>query len=246
MVTLEDTNGGRTALVPKLSVIVCVRNGERSLERCLRSIQCQDAAPDDHVLVDGGSTDGTLEIARQFRQWRIVPQAGRGIADAYNCGVRTANGDLIAFLSHDDEWTPDSVRVRRDYLLSHPELDFVTALSLSRLEEGHHPPEGFRLELLEREHAGAMETLMLWRRAFEKVGPFDSRYSSGEDLDWLARAKDLGLKTAEVPHLSVIKYVHDANISLHDLQTNPNLLRLVHESILRKRAKLRYHQTRST
>ena len=221
---------------PKLSVIVCVRNGERFLERALRSIERQDVAPDDHVLVDGASTDGTLEIARRFAQWRIVPQTGRGIADAYNCGVAAATGDLIAFLSHDDEWTEGSVRVRRDYLLSHRELDFVLARATSRLEQGHQPPPGFRLELLEREHAGAMETLMAWRRAFQKVGPFDSRYSASEDVDWLARARDLGLKAAVVPHLSLIKYVHDANISLHEPKTNQNLLRLVHESIRRKKA----------
>jgi glycosyltransferase involved in cell wall biosynthesis len=217
-------------------VIVCVRNGRRFLERALRSIERQDVAPDDHVLVDGASTDGTLEIARRFAQWRIVPQTGRGIADAYNCGVAAATGDLIAFLSHDDEWTEGSVRVRRDYLLSHPELDFVSARAMSRLEQGHQPPLGFRLELLEREHAGAMETLMAWRRAFDKVGPFDSRYSTGEDMDWLARARDLGLKAAVVPHLSVIKYVHDANISLRDPKINENLLRLAHESIRRKKA----------
>lgn len=221
---------------PKLSVIVCVRNGERFLERCLRSIERQDVAPDDRVLVDGASTDGTLEIARRFPQWRIVPQTGRGIADAYNCGIAAATGDLLAFLSHDDEWTEGSVRVRRDYLLSHSELDFVLARAMSRLERGHRPPAGFRLELLEREHSGAMETLMAWRRAFEKVGPFDSQYSSGEDLDWLARAKDLGLKAAVVPYLSQIKYVHDANISLHDAKTNANLLRLMHESMRRKKA----------
>jgi GT2 family glycosyltransferase len=143
---------------------------------------------------------------------------------------------LVAFLSHDDEWTEASLRIRRDYLLVRPELDFVTARALSRLEPGHQPPPGFRLELLEREHASTMETLLMWRRAFLKVGPFDSRYFSGEDLDWLARAKDLGLKAAVVPHLSVIKYVHDANISLHEPRINQSLLRLVHESIRRKQA----------
>jgi glycosyltransferase involved in cell wall biosynthesis len=230
----RNTSEYRAGPAPKLSAIVCVRNGARFLERCFRSIERQDVAPDDYVLVDGASTDGTLEIARRFPQWRIVAQTGRGIADAYNCGIGAAAGELIAFLSHDDEWTEGSVRMRRDYLLSHPELDFVSARAMSRLEPGHQPPPGFRIELLEREHAGAMETLMAWRGVFEKVGPFDSRYSTGEDLDWLARAKDLGLKTAVVPHLSLIKYVHDANLSLHEAKANQNLLRLVHESLRRK------------
>jgi glycosyltransferase involved in cell wall biosynthesis len=217
-------------------VIVCVRNGERFLERCFRSIERQDVAPDDRVLVDGASTDGTLDIARRFPQWRTVPQTGHGIADAYNCGIAAATGDLIAFLSHDDEWTEGSVRMRRDYLLSHPELDFVLARAMSRLEQGHQPPPGFRIELLEREHGGAMETLMAWRRAFDKVGPFDSRYSPSDDLDWLARARDLGLKAAVIPRVSVIKYIHNANTSLHDPKINDNLLRLLHESIRRKKA----------
>lgn len=220
----------------KLSVIVCVRNGARFLERAILSIERQDVQPDEFVLVDGQSTDDTLEIARGFPHWRIISQTGHGIADAYNCGIQAATGDLIAFLSHDDEWTPLALRVRRDFLLSHPEVDFVTARALSRLEQGHQAPPGFRMELLEHEHAGAMETLMSRRRVFEMVGPFNASLSSSEDLDWLARAKDLGLKSAVVPHLVTIKYIHDANLSLHDPRINLNLLRLTRDSIRRKRS----------
>lgn len=225
-------DGARTA--PKITVIVCVRNGERFLERCFRSIERQQVTPDDYVLVNGASTDGTLDVARRFPQWRIVEQTGRGIADAYNCGIAAATGELIAFLSHDDEWTEESLRVRRDYLLNHPELDFVLGRAISRLEAGHQPPPGFRLELLEREHAGAMETLLAWRRTFERVGPFDPHYSTAEDLDWMVRAKDLGLKSAIVPHLSLIRFVHDTNLSLNELGNNQNLLRMARASIRRK------------
>src|ERR1035441_10566278 len=66
----REGHGSPVTPAPKLSVIVCVRNGRRFLERALRSIERQDVAPDDHVLVDGASTDGTLEIARRFAQWR--------------------------------------------------------------------------------------------------------------------------------------------------------------------------------
>jgi hypothetical protein len=68
------------------------------------------------------------------------------------------------------------------------------------------------------------------------VGPFNASLSSSEDLDWLARAKDLGLKSAVVPHLVTIKYIHDANLSLHDPRINLNLLRLTRDSIRRKRS----------
>lgn len=216
-----------------ISVIIAVRNGERYLSRALRSVAAQDLPPQEILVVDGASTDRTRQIAESAGV-RVITQTGKGIADAYNCGIASSTGDLVAFLSCDDEWTPDKLRVQSEYMNANPGLLYTLALAQSRLEEGQTPPAGFRMELLEREHSGAMETLMARREVFEKVGPFDTRFQTAEDLDWFARANDLNIPMARIPHLLLIKYVHDANLSLTTPTNNKSILSLLRKSIHRK------------
>ena len=217
-----------------ISVIIAVRNGERYLTRALRSVFAQDRQPDEVLVVDGWSTDRTREIAGSFTNVRVIPQMGRGIADAYNCGIGASTGDLIAFLSHDDEWTPDKLRIQSEYMQANPALLYTLALAKSRLEEGHTAPVGFRLELLHQDHSGAMETLMAHRRVFEMVGPFDTRFQTAEDLDWFARAGDMNIPMERIPRVLLTKYVHDANLSLTTPTNNQSILKLLRRSIQRK------------
>lgn len=217
-----------------ISVIVAVRNGEKYLLRALRSVLTQDYPPQEILVVDGGSTDRTRQIAESFAGVRVITQMGRGIADAYNCGIASSTGDLVAFLSCDDEWMPDKLQVQADFMKANPALLYTLTLAQSRLEDGHTPPAGFRMDLLAHEHSGAMETLMARRDVFEKVGPFDTRFQTAEDLDWFARANDLNIPMARIPRVLLIKYVHDANLSLTTPTNNQSILTLLRKSIQRK------------
>jgi hypothetical protein len=95
---------------PMVSVIIAVRNGERFLRLAIESVLAQTYRPFEIVVIDGHSDDQTAAIAGSFPEARVVPQAGRGVADAYNLGIESAKADFIAFLSHDDLWTPDKLR----------------------------------------------------------------------------------------------------------------------------------------
>jgi glycosyltransferase involved in cell wall biosynthesis len=216
-----------------ISVIVAVRNGEKYLMRALQSVLAQVCPPQEILVVDGGSTDQSRQIAESAGV-RVVQQVGQGIADAYNCGIAASAGDLVAFLSSDDEWTPDKLQVQAEYMKANPELLYTLTLATSRLEDGHTPPAGFRMELLEQEHSGAMETLMARRDVFKKVGPFDTRFQTAEDLDWFARANDLKIPMARIPRVLLLKYVHDANLSLTTPTNNQSILTLLRQSIQRK------------
>jgi len=217
-----------------ISVIVAVRNGEKYLMRALRSVLTQDYPPQEVLVVDGGSTDQSRQIAESIAGVRVIQQIGQGIADAYNCGIAASRGDLVAFLSCDDEWTPDKLQVQAEYMKANPELLYTLTLATSRLEDGHTPPAGFRMELLEQEHSGAMETLMARRDVFAKVGTFDTRFQTAEDLDWFARANDLKIPMARIPRVLLLKYVHDANLSLTTPTNNQSILTLLRQSIQRK------------
>ncbi|MBI4749066.1 MAG: glycosyltransferase [Acidobacteria bacterium] len=221
---------------PPVSVIVAVRNGERFLEQALQSIRKQTLDPFEILVIDGRSTDRTADIARSFSQVRYHLQAGKGIGDAYNCGIQLARGELIAFLSHDDLWTPDKLETQVTFMVDHPEVDFSLTHMRFFLEPGESPPPGFRKSWLVGDQVGQiMETLMVRPKVFAHVGLFDTALSTGEDLDWFARVSDLGLAKAVIPQVLLHKRIHSTNLSLTTTENNQNMLAALRRSILRKR-----------
>lgn len=221
---------------PFISVIMAVRNAERFLAEAMHSVLAQSWDPLEILVVDGHSTDSTATIARSFRQARYVLQTGRGIGDAYNMGIAQARGDFVAFLSHDDLWTPDKLKAQMEVLLGRPELGFAVAHVKFFLEPGVTVPSGFRADLLDGEHvAYIMEVLLTRRTVFDTVGLFDAQLSTGEDVDWFARARDLEVPHAVIPRVLLHKRVHETNLSLNDSAGNQILLRVLRRSLGRKR-----------
>jgi len=221
---------------PLVSVVMAVRNGERFLRAAIESVLSQQWRPLEIVLVDGHSTDGTAEIASAYSLIRYIAQGNRGVGDAYNIGISAANGEFIAFLSHDDLWTPDKLGLQMAYLLAHPEAEYVVSQVKFFLEPGNALPPGFRPQLLDREIvAYIMETLLVRRSAFARVGGFNPGLSSAEDVDWFSRAKDQAVPHGVIPRVLLQKRVHDANVSLTDNAANQMLLKVLGQSIARKR-----------
>jgi glycosyltransferase involved in cell wall biosynthesis len=101
-----QANAGTAPATRQVSIIVAVRNGAGTLQRCLDSIAAQDIASRETIVVDGASTDGTRELLeRNLRDGRIdayVSEPDRGVYSAWNKGIRRARGRWICFLGCDD------------------------------------------------------------------------------------------------------------------------------------------------
>ena len=222
---------------PLVSVVIPVRNGERFLPFALDSVLAQEYRPLETIVIDGSSTDRTADVARSFAHVRLHNQTGKGIANAWNDGIAAAKGEFVAFLSHDDLWTPDKLRMQVQYLLDHPDIQYVIARVKFFLEPGFHIPAGFRKELLQQDRVGRiMETLVARKSLFDAVGKFNPQLSTAEDVDWFVRAHDCGIPMAIIPKVLLHKRIHDANISLNVPENNRNLLQALKQSIDRKRA----------
>ncbi|MGE0449781.1 MAG: glycosyltransferase [Vicinamibacterales bacterium] len=219
-----------------VSVVVVVKDGEPYLAEALHSIANQTRAPQDVIVVDGGSRDRSVEIARSFSFTRVLSQRGTGIADAYNTGIAEAAGELTAFLSSDDRWTPDKLERQLDHMHAYPDLQLTVCKAHFMLERGRAIPSGFRPELLDGDHeAWIMETLMARRWVWEHVGGFDTTLPLAEDVDWFSRARHLQVPMAVVPHVLLHKRIHGGNASLDAATNNRALLRVVRQSIRRRR-----------
>jgi glycosyltransferase involved in cell wall biosynthesis len=199
-------------------------------------VLAQDYVPFEIIVVDGGSVDSTAAIAKSYGCVRWIEQMGQGLADAYNVGIASAQGELIAFLSHDDLWTPNKLSVQVDYLQRHPEAQYVIAHVHYFLEPGFNRPPGFRQELLVGSRVGLMmETVLARKSCFDWIGTFDPRYSSSEDADWFVRASDLQIGRGVVAEVLLHKRIHNANLTFTDPEGYRNMLRILKNSIERKR-----------
>ena len=222
---------------PRVSVVMAVLNGAARLPEALASIRSQTVPVAEILLVDGGSTDGTRELAQAADDVRLLDQEGPTLAGAYNTGIGAAGGTHVAFLSHDDLWMPRKLEVQLERLAAPPPADAAVGHVTFVVEPGDRPPAGFRPELLEGPRpARIMETLLAPRDVFERVGPFRADVSPADDVDWFARAQDAGVRMAVVPDVILRKRVHEGSTAhAPDGGTAAGLLGSLHASIRRKR-----------
>ncbi len=220
---------------PFISVIVVVQNGAAYLAQALQSILDQRYHPLEIILVDGQSTDRTAEIARAFDHVRYIRQDTLGLANARNLGIAQAQGEWIAFLDHDDLWTPAKLNTQVGYMLAHPEIDYSITHLRFFLENGHALRPGFDSGGLTQPRIGCTPSTLLARRSlFETRGSFDPGLSMGCDADWFARMRDHHVPMAVIPELLVLKRIHNSNTSI-DVKTNKSeLTEVIRRSIQRK------------
>lgn len=189
----------------RVSAIVVTRNGERFIAEALASIAAQTRPVDEIVVLDGASTDGTRDIALRYPGVRIVAQDGIGLAGARNQAIVAATGDVIAFLDHDDLWTPRKVELQLALLRAGARPGIVLG-ALRRFEDSGG---GDPAPLMARTPG----VLLADRAVFERVGGFDTALATGCDMDWFARAALAGIATAAVDEVVLLKRLHGGNLS---------------------------------
>ncbi len=181
--------------VPKVSIVTIVRNGVRTLPRTLKSVFEQDVSDIEYVIIDGGSTDGTLELLRAHEPridlWISAPD--RGISDAFNKGISLCRGEVIGLLNSDDWYEPGAIRAALQHLqqsgaevacggLQHWEGDRRTYLASS--DPAH----------LRRGMTVAHPTMFVRRALYRKIGLYRLDFLLAMDYEWALRAVTAGAR----------------------------------------------------
>jgi glycosyltransferase involved in cell wall biosynthesis len=214
---------------PSVSVIIPVYNGERFLAEAIQSVLDQTLPPDEIIVVDGGSTDGSAAVAARYEGVAVLGHPRRGIGAALNLALSHARGDLIASLDADDRWLPDKLEKQVSALTADPALDMV--FGHVRQFHGSGGPAG-------DPQPGISRCAMLVRRvAFDQVGAFAEDLGVHEFVDWYARAQERGLRSIALPDVVFERRIHDDNLGRQTPSAQyQSYLRALRLSVTRRRA----------
>ncbi len=176
---------------PLFSIVTVCRNAVRSIRRTIQSVLDQTDLTDrsEHIVIDGVSTDGTLQVLEQFPHLRIVSERDAGIYDAMNKGVSRARGDYVGILNADDWYQPDTLATVAEEFRAAPEASIVHGDI--RTWRGDTP-----IDVVKPASRGSHGTLVMpvhhpacfaRRDLFTRFGGFDTSYSLYADYDWVSR-----------------------------------------------------------
>ncbi|MCP1677142.1 glycosyltransferase involved in cell wall biosynthesis [Natronocella acetinitrilica] len=218
-----------------VSVIIPVYNRERLLPRAIRSVLTQPAGDIELLVVDDGSSDGSLAIAQDYAssdpRVKVLNQSNQGVSSARNSGLREARGDWVALLDSDDEWAPDRLLHVRRLIEERPELDFVHGDRLVLRPDGSEDlaqrrtmtdVEGADVGWLLKSMRIKTSTVLVRRRCLEEMDVwFDERLRTCEDYEFFWRLVARAKKIAYDPVPRVI--CHDTPGSLTKQDRRPQL-----------------------
>ncbi|WP_322891581.1 MULTISPECIES: glycosyltransferase family 2 protein [unclassified Yoonia] len=196
----------------KISVVTAVRNGAATLPRMLDSLRAQTHPDLEHVVQDGASTDGTVELLRAqgLAGMALVSAADGGIYEAINAGIRRATGDVIGLLHADDVLADSTILARVAEVLADPAIDgaygdlhYVARADPSRVIR-HWRAGAFSPRALARGWMPPHPTLYLRREVFDRAGLYDTSYRISGDYDGMLRFLTTGqVRLAYIPHVMV-------------------------------------------
>ena len=178
-------------------IVTPTLDAETFLRSTLDSIwsQASDDIVIDHVLVDGGSTDRTVEIAKDYPTRIVVATDDKGMYDAINRGLSMVSGSVVGYLNADDELTPGALSAVARALRSHPEALWVMGRREYVDAQGHllAPLQPVPFSLAEYVGMGwshvPQECTWLRRELLDLVGPFDITFKNTGDYDMFARCR---------------------------------------------------------
>lgn len=180
-----------------IGIITVCYNSEKTISRTLKSIENQSVIPDELIIIDGGSSDRTLNIIQEFKNLpiKIVSESDDGIYNAMNKGLKMCSSDIVGFLNSDDSFYDDSCvsRIKRSFEGNAKLRIFTSGVNYVKADDsitrkwrvakadmnftsgGHVPHPGFYIQ----------------RQLLTKIGDFNESYKIASDFDFMLRAFNL-------------------------------------------------------
>lgn len=196
----------------KVSIITVVLNNRSYIEDCISSVLNQSYDEIEYIIVDGGSTDGTIEVIKKYadRISRWISETDQGIYDAMNKGIKLASGDVIGFLNADDIYYDvnvlgDIMSVMSDVSIDacYSDLVYVDKNNLSKVVRYWRSHE-FKAGFFKKGWVPAHPTFFARRSVYDQYGYFDLMYKLAADFELMARLLEHHkIRVRYIPRMSV-------------------------------------------
>ena len=202
-------------LHPKFSIITVTYNAASVLEDTIQSVITQTYKNVEYIIIDGDSSDRTLEIANRYKEHIhcIVSEPDRGLYDAMNKGIKLATGDYLCFLNAGDELHEDDTLQLMVHSINDNKLPDVLYGETAIVDEEGHFLRMRRLSAPEQlTWKSFKKGMLVCHQAFfarrDKVQPYDLSYRFSSDFDWCINIMKKS-KVLHNTHLTLIDYLND-------------------------------------
>lgn len=199
--------------LPTISTITPSLNRAKFIEEAINSVLNQDYPYIEHIIIDGGSTDGTIDVLAQFSHLRVVIEPDEGIYDAINKGIKIAKGEIIGVLNTDDYYEPQVFSSVIDMFLDHSEIQAVVGAARVFTRDNQKKKRTLiyytavpQKKLLSESTIGVpiFNAWFFEKKVFDQVGSFNTKYRVAADREFLIR-----FAMMQIPYLSIDRVIYN-------------------------------------
>lgn len=207
----------------RISIITPVLNRADFIAWSVESLKRQFAGDVEHIVVDGGSTDGTQQLLGKYSHVKVISEPDHGLYDAINKGIALSQGSIVGLLNSDDAYLPGAISALRRVLEDCPTVEMVAggAAFHSDLDPASAPTGIVNDEGTKQLSPSCVLTgvpiinaRFFHRRLLERVGGFDQRFPVAADRDFLIRCVAAKVKVVSVPQCIYRYTVHSGSLTV--------------------------------
>lgn len=212
---------------PLVSVITPCLNRAGMIREAIESVCKQDYENIEHIIVDGGSKDGTLEILREYKHLKVISEPDKNLYDGLNKGIALATGEIIAHLNSDDCFSENCFANIVNHFNHHKDIDSVCG-GASVFEKNHFEEKKYKATYNAAWHKDlSLENItygmpiinsrFFRKRVYDKIGHYDIQYPVAADREFLMRAYIAGIKSIQIENIIYHYRHHEGSLTINNL-----------------------------